>query len=323
MTFLEENFILPLIRNGWFNPYNTAVYGLGLILGFFLVLRLLRMLKVKADSRLMAAVFPFIILAAATRALRDYIYGIALSDISSYPGFLRDLGYNYSVVQRLAYEHIMSVMPVEPLARLWSVMVAWFPTPGSYLITFIIALAVLAASVALQRKGIAYWRTMSVTGIALAALSLAVLPITRPIALVLVALFFAIWAVPLLAMRRFLHSEIYLKKLHNKHKAGVDAVRSLFSWTNTGIVCAHLLDAAATFTALTFFGFSEQHVLPRAAGFIFGPVSMFILKIAVLLPVLWLIDRYADDEQFKGLLKIAVLVLGMAPGVRDMLTLAT
>jgi len=321
MDFLSEYFVLPLIRNGWFNPYNTAVYGLGLIAGFFLVLRLLKMLHVKTDARLMAAIFPFVVMAGAIRALRDYVFRDILSNVSSYPGFLTDIGYNYGVVQQRAYEHIISVMPLEPVARSWAALVAWFPTPGSYLITFLIALAVLSVSVALQRRA-AYWKTMGFIGTALAALSLAMLPVTLPVAIGLVALFFAIWSGMFLLMRQVIHSEFYLKRLHRAHKKGVESVRGLFSWTNTSIVCAHLLDAAATFTAVTFFSFSEQHVLPRAAMPLFGPVSMFILKIAVVLPALWLIDRYADDEQFKGLLKLAVLVLGLAPGVRDTLTLA-
>lgn len=320
MDFLYENFVLPLIRNGWFNPYNTLVYGIGLIAGFFVVLKLLRRLRVRADHRLMAAIVPFIVFAGATRALRDYVFKGVLKNVSAYPGFLSDLGYNYSVVQEQAYEHIVSVVPFEPCARFWSYIVAWFPTPGSYLITFLIALAMLVVSVAWERKGgPLYWKTMGFVGIVFAVLSVLVLPVTFPVAIGLVVLFFVIWSGLFLLLRQFIHSETYLKWIRKGFR---EEVRRLFSWTNTGIVSAHILDASATFTALTFFSYAEQHVVPRAILPALGPVSMFILKIAVILPVLWLIDRYAEERDFRGLLKITILVLGLAPGIRGMLTLA-
>ena len=321
MDFLYENFALPLIQNGWFNPYNTLVYGAGLIAGFFIVLRLLKWLKVRADERLTAAILPFIVFAGATRALRDYVFKGILKEVASYPGFLTDLGYNYSVVQEQAYRHIMSVVPFEPCARFWSCLVAWFSTPGSYLITFLIALAVLLVAVGWERRrGPAYWKTMGFVGIIFAAWSVLLLPLTFPLAIGLVVLFFGIWTGMFLLLRGVIHSEVYLKRI--RYKSFRKSVRELFSWTNTGIVSAHILDASATFTALTFFNYAEQHVVPRAVMPLFGPVSMFILKIAVILPVLWVIDNYAENKNFRGLLKITILVLGLAPGIRDMLTLA-
>jgi uncharacterized membrane protein len=96
---------------------------------------------------------------------------------------------------------------------------------------------------------------------------------------------------------------------------------NLLSRENLSILSAHFLDASATFTALTFFGYLEQHVLPRALIDPIGPMVMFPLKIVVLLPVLYLIDRYAEDSQFKTLLKLVVLILGLAPGLRDVIRL--
>jgi len=52
---------------------------------------------------------------------------------------------------------------------------------------------------------------------------------------------------------------------------------------------------------------------------------MFLLKTAVLLPVLYLIDRYSEDtpqgRSLKNFLKIVILILGLAPGLRDLLRL--
>jgi uncharacterized membrane protein len=49
---------------------------------------------------------------------------------------------------------------------------------------------------------------------------------------------------------------------------------------------------------------------------------MYILKIIVIVAVIYIIDQYIEDETAKGLLKLAVFVLGLAPGMRNFLTLA-
>lgn len=319
MDFLHENFVLPLLRNGWFNPYNTIVYGIFLIIGFFLVLRLLKWIKIKPDGNLMAAVLPFIVFAGATRALRDFIYKQSTLVLSDYSLFLSDISYNYGVIQEHASIYLSDLLP-GPLVSCWAGMIAWFPTPGSYLITFIIALAALLVGAAWQRNGgPEYWKFMGIVGIAIMAVAIYLLPITRFVAVGFVILFFVIWSGLFLGLRQLIHSDVYLKRLRKDHRK---SVKDLFSWVNTGIVTAHILDAAATFTALTFFGFYEQHVVPRTIMPMLGPVSMFILKIAVVLPVLYLIDSYAEDKDFRGLLKVVILILGLAPGIRDLLTLA-
>ena len=91
---------------------------------------------------------------------------------------------------------------------------------------------------------------------------------------------------------------------------------------NAGILASHLLDASSTFTALTFFGYHEQHVLPTFLIEMFGPWVMFPLKIVVVWPVLYLIDRSDEDEFFKNMLKIMILILGLSLGIRDFLTVS-
>ena len=41
MDILQEYFITPIMRNGWFNPVNSLVYGFILIAGIWLVFKLL------------------------------------------------------------------------------------------------------------------------------------------------------------------------------------------------------------------------------------------------------------------------------------------
>jgi uncharacterized membrane protein len=48
-----------------------------------------------------------------------------------------------------------------------------------------------------------------------------------------------------------------------------------------------------------------------------GPQVMFLLKLAVVLPVLYLIDRYVEEKEFNSFLKIVIFILGMAPAARN------
>jgi len=96
----------------------------------------------------------------------------------------------------------------------------------------------------------------------------------------------------------------------------------ILSLENSGIIASHLLDASATFVALTFFGRVEQHVLPTFLINIFGPWIMFPLKIIVVWSVLYAIDKYSEDKFFNNYLKIIILILGLSLGIRDLLTIS-
>jgi uncharacterized membrane protein len=98
----------------------------------------------------------------------------------------------------------------------------------------------------------------------------------------------------------------------------------LLSLENAGIIVSHLFDASSTFTALTFFGFYEQHVLPNffIINLGLGPWTMFPLKIIVVWTVLYYIDKSKEDLFFKRFLKIIILILGLALGIRDFLAVS-
>ena len=98
-------------------------------------------------------------------------------------------------------------------------------------------------------------------------------------------------------------------------------IKAILTPVNQLILGAHFLDASATFISLSLFGYFEQHVVPRFFIGFFGPVSMFFLKIIVVIPVLYIIDRHTEDRNFRNFLKIVVLILGLAPGLRDTIRL--
>ena len=183
----------------------------------------------------------------------------------------------------------------------------WWCSPPIYVIIFGITIGALLLGLLLERKfKIPYWKTMLAVGIILLAYDAAItatsgMPNMQGFGLI--ATIAGGWALLLLAVRKLWPAS---KKLLTKF--------------NTSIIASHLLDASSTFAALTFFGYYEQHVLPTFLISISGPWVMFPLKLAVVLPVLWYIDKSNESELFKRFLKVVVLILGLALGVRDMLT---
>jgi uncharacterized membrane protein len=94
------------------------------------------------------------------------------------------------------------------------------------------------------------------------------------------------------------------------------------------LFASHFLDGAATFRGLDAFGYSEKHVVPSLLIDLTGTAAVMLpLKLAVVTAVVYLLDiSYREDlEQsptLGWLVKVAIMVLGLAPGTRDMLRLA-
>ncbi len=91
---------------------------------------------------------------------------------------------------------------------------------------------------------------------------------------------------------------------------------------NYGILSGHLLDASSTFIAVSFFGYTEKHVLPGFLVDLTGAWVMFPLKLAVIWPVIYLLDDVVEDEELLNWLRVVVLALGLALGIRNMFTAA-
>lgn len=278
---LHSYFVEPILNNGWFNPVNTLVYAIILIIAVFLVYRLLRRMKVKIDNHFFLAIIPFIFWASSTRVLHDAaVAGILSPELNQFYGMLI------------------------------------FPTPGSYIITFLLAFSSLLIGLLFQKVAkIPYWKVMVMIGTVLTIYNIILLPYAN------------LYAAGMIIGITLLATAIYAgigKALTTKLKSSrlVKEISSVFTSENTCILAAHFLDASATFISIAYFGYLEQHFLPRSLFPMFGPGIMFVLKLVVVIPALWLIDRYAEDKEFKTLLKIVVLILGLAPGLRDTIRLA-
>ncbi len=98
----------------------------------------------------------------------------------------------------------------------------------------------------------------------------------------------------------------------------------IFKGKNWQVLLAHTIDSSATFMAVTYLcvgsvRYFEQHVVPSALFAGIGPWVFIPIKVVVILLALWVIDKETDKE-WNWMLKFTVLVLGLGPGTRDLLT---
>jgi uncharacterized membrane protein len=309
--FFQEFFVNPILLNGWFNPVNTLLWGVILVVAAFLVYsRLLKRLKIRIDRYFAMAILPFVFWASSTRALRDLFYGLAEQTSAGNQAFLTDIVYQIGAIQQQAFTYIMKFVPIPPVAGFFSWIATLFPTPGSYVFTFIFALAVLLISLGIQRVWkVPYWKPMFLAGLAFCALNAWMLPFTNPLGLGMILGITGAFAAVFFSLT-FLQEKKKIPQL------------KIFSRPNSSILSSHMLDSSATFVSVAFFGYYEQHPVPRLFIDAIGPWTFFILKLAVLLPSLYIIDRYAEEGDFKNFLKIVILILGLAPGLRDSIRLA-
>ncbi|TMS41934.1 MAG: DUF63 family protein [Methanobacterium sp.] len=176
-------------------------------------------------------------------------------------------------------------------------------TPGIYIITGLATIITLLVSVYIEKKtNLDYRYLIILVGVLICIPN--ILNINQ-INLVALAQVLGSWA---------LVSSVFIL-LRNKW----DLLKDKF---NLSVLIAQLFDASATFVAIDFYPYMEQHVLPNALiGLTGTALVMFPLKIAVILLALYVIDRYIEDKTIKNMLKLAILILGISTGLRDLLSL--
>ena len=176
-------------------------------------------------------------------------------------------------------------------------------TPGIYVLTGLMAIITLLFAVFIERKTNFDYRYIIFTlG---AVLCIPNILFMSPINLVATLQVVGVWAIV---------SSIFVL-LRNKWSL-------LSNRFNLSVLMAHLFDASSTYIAVDYYGYYEQHVLPSALTALFGTaLVMFPLKIVVILGALYIIDTYIEDRTIANMLKLAIFILGLAPGLRNFLSL--
>lgn len=176
-------------------------------------------------------------------------------------------------------------------------------TPGIYLLTGFMAIATLLVAYFIEKRTqIDYRYIIFGVGVAICIPNIIFL---GPINIVATLQVLGVWA---------LVSSLFVI-LRNKWSLLTNKI-------NLTVLMAHLFDASSTYIAVDFYGYSEQHVLPSAlTGIVGTAIIMFPLKIAVILTALYIIDEYIEDKTIANMLKLAIFILGLAPGLRNFLSL--
>ena len=198
-------------------------------------------------------------------------------------------------------------------------------TPGLYILVGLITIISFLFSIYLyNKKGIDYSRTLFFIGLIFLLPNVIYFTRINFTAVIQVLLTWIIVSVILIGII-VLVLYIKNKNLHQNFSNTISHVagKIMEHKINLSIIVAHLFDASTTFVAVEYFNYSEQHVLPNALNQIFDTyLTVFPMKIIVIVLVLYIIDKYFDDLTIKNLLKLTVFVLGLAPGLRNILTLA-
>ncbi len=90
---------------------------------------------------------------------------------------------------------------------------------------------------------------------------------------------------------------------------------------NLAVLFGQTLDGVATFTALSFFSYSEQHVFSDFIIQNFSPAAFILVKVLLALVVLWYVDKEVEDPALKNFIKLFVIIIGFAPGIRGAFSL--
>ncbi|MBI2172855.1 MAG: DUF63 family protein [Candidatus Aenigmarchaeota archaeon] len=177
-------------------------------------------------------------------------------------------------------------------------------TPLIYISIFVIALAALLFSKLMERwTKTPYYKIWFSLGMLFVIIAVSQMTLQSAFALYAMLSITAAWAAAIFAAR----------------KLGGVKIRNFLSEENSFLIAVHMFDATTTFVALQFFpNYFEQHVLPGFIIGLFGPASMFILKLVVVPLVLYALDKELSKEvQKRTFLKLVVLVLGLGPGLRN------
>lgn len=287
ISFFKQYFIDPITNKTGYNPVNTIVYGVLLVLGAYFLFRFFKKLGYAVDARFFKASVPFILLVSVWRALTDfgiYAYGF----FTTTPGLYVPVLFIFFPLVILAkkiedwkgwrYEYIYSGVSAGLLA--------------SQLIILFIALSTSSQSTAVF--AVFFFTLMS-------------------------------WMPFFILYRIDKHFHVSNKELDRFSLALSRFVKPLRDKFNLWMFLAQFFDASSTFVSLTYYGYSEQHVAPSFIMATFGNWAFYAWKVIILCIVIYVLDYVIKDNKNKELtnfIKMVFITFGIATGTRDMLRLA-
>jgi len=334
-----------------YNIVDTTTYGIILMAAIFWIYRLMTRLAIRFDRWFLAAVVPYVMVGGTMRALEDStLYSGWCNYLFIAPAIYIFIG--IITILSLVACHFISIVPrgmgIAGFATLVAaadivyivlflgqpdLMVYWYP-PAFVIVLSIATVAIvwwLGMDKDKDRKRIDRTTTFFVFGLFL----------LMPQMLLVVDWYAggATWSYGGAAQGTGL---LYLELPIMLALAGIAtlvimligtvAARARWTWgliflrpENVLIMFSQFLDASATYRALAAFDYGEKHVLPNALIDATGTAAvMFPLKAIAYCACLYLIDvdlkkDLTSHPSLMYLIKVAMLVLGLAPGLRDAL----
>jgi uncharacterized membrane protein len=181
-----------------------------------------------------------------------------------------------------------------------------FITPNIYFAVFAITMASLILSLRIYKER--YYTPFAAIGLGLTSVNICALFRLEGIAHPGEALL-------IVALTVLITASIYVG-------AGFAKIEFLRDRFNITILGAHLLDASSTTVGVDLLGYHGKHVVENyLLGLTGTGAVMYPLKLLLLIPMLYLIDNEFDEIELSDLLKLVVLVLGLAPGCRNTITI--
>jgi uncharacterized membrane protein len=323
-----------------YNLISTSVYGILLACAVYLIHHEFQKRKIKIDTRYIMALIPWVFFGTLTRALEDsgyfslpaaYVFiapqiyvlvggfVIALTLLSSRNWSVTEQGIVLSVVSITMLVSMLAcsapdvplwvlfLASIAPIA-MWAVIMYLhhyikMDTPTTLFLT---GLQAVAGPLFLMSYWCAYpgsWGPVGEGNVVLHPVEGIVVPVMALGVTVLILILF-----------RWMASR--------SKKMG-----PLASNISTMIIFGHMMDAAATYRALDFYNYGEKHVLPNTLIVWAGTgLVMFPLKAIAMGFVLYVLEvEFRKDlsraPMLRGLLRAALLILGLSPGLRDLFRL--
>ena len=73
---------------------------------------------------------------------------------------------------------------------------------------------------------------------------------------------------------------------------------------------------------MDYYGYAEQHVLPNALTQLADTAIIMYPENCSHITGSYVIDTYVEDRTIRNMLKLAIFILGLAPGLRNFLSLS-
>ena len=280
--FIHRYYLDPVINDSGYNIFNTLTWAVILGIAVFLLMKFFSATKTKIDRRFIFSTLPFVIGGASLRVVAD-------AGIIKAP---------------------------------W---VYFLITPNIYFVVFLIAFSSLIVSLALTHFKLtgSYHKVHAGIGCLFAVIVLGTLlthcTITHA------------W-VPAGVLAGGVIVTIVIRLIAGLFR---ETKYACFSRPeNLAVLLAHALDATSTIIGIECFGYYEKHVLPSFLIDLTGTsFVMYPLKILIWLVVICALDillteegeentsgkksMFSDIPQTRNILKFAIIILGLAPAVRN------